>query len=348
MALGYLSALAGGCWLGTSVGVVSHRTKHLQWARLVGSIAYLGGDRFRWGVGQGWLRGDIGAVGGSSRFADRGAWTDDVLEFTRRLWREPGSPVSYASDFARIRSMWLVPCRPGPAPEIWVDGSGPAPRCRTATLGDLWFPDIRGWTPTSLVEARCRIASLRASCRSDEKETSSRTRVTLFAPVAVAISPASEPPWSLGRLKCGVLNRRTPVGVRRSRCGGGRARDRRRCREVTQDQGGDRVGGVMARPDSRDRYLVVTCRTRRVPVKSRGADGNTPAWGPRGMGLTAQSPGVWSAGGSGDATPDTTATDWRCGRDQRCHSSGVSRSGVRGTRRSEMHHEKAPNTSELP
>lgn len=227
-------------------------------------------------------------------------------------------------------------------------GNGQPAQCRTATLGDLWYPHIRGFMPTSVVEARHRIASLRASCRSDEKEASSRTPVALFAPVAVAVSPASEPSWSLGRLKSGVLHRRAPVGVRRSRCGGGRARDRRRCRDATQDRGGDRVGGVMARPDSRDRYLVATCWTRRVPVKSRGADGKTPTWGPRGMGLTAQSPGVWSAGGSGDATPDTTATDRRCGRHQRCRSSGASRSGVGGTRRSEMHDGKAPNTSELP
>lgn len=194
--LGFLSACEPGCWLGTSVAILPYRT-HVQWAKLVGTISVLAGGKFRWGVGEGWLREEFDALDVSS-FEDRRRWTDDVVRFVRGLWDDETAIASFHSDLADIEAMSVVPNGGEYRPAVWVGGNGPAALRRTAELGDVWHPHVRGLEPDKVAGSLRRIGELRAELAAGRPVEA--VGAALFAPLKIADTIPEDPPWIAGRL----------------------------------------------------------------------------------------------------------------------------------------------------
>ena len=156
--LAFIAAKTSTLRLVTSVMVVPHRPAVLA-AKIIATIDVLSGGRVTLGIGAGWMREEIEALGAS--FADRGAITDETLLAFRELW------TSDAPHFAgkHVQFQGLV-FEPKPAQAhlpIWIGGeSGPALR-RAAKLGDGWYPI--GTNPTfpldTLPRYKAGIAKLR-------------------------------------------------------------------------------------------------------------------------------------------------------------------------------------------
>jgi len=132
----YIAAKTTRIRLVTSVMVVPHRPALLA-AKQLSTIDVLSGGRLTLGIGAGWLKEEIEALG--SPYAERGAVTDEYLAAFRELWTAK-SP-SFAGKYVAFDNFDFEP-KPiqQPGPPIWVGGeSGPALR-RTARIGDAWYP----------------------------------------------------------------------------------------------------------------------------------------------------------------------------------------------------------------
>ncbi|WNI14259.1 LLM class flavin-dependent oxidoreductase [Actinacidiphila sp. ITFR-21] len=196
--LGYLAALRPDCPLGTSVAILPYRP-HLHWAKLVGTIAYLTEGRFRWGVGEGWLKEEFDALR-VGPFADRRPWTDDVVRFVRGVWDEDPRSASYHSAYADIKAMSVVPSGQEYRPEVWIGGNGPSALRRVARLGDTWHPHVRGLPPDAVANGRERIAELRREEYPDSPGRLPAPPVALFSPLRITEDRPAEPPWTAGRI----------------------------------------------------------------------------------------------------------------------------------------------------
>jgi probable F420-dependent oxidoreductase len=145
VSLGWLAAHTERIGLGTSVLVLPHRGAEAT-AKALSTIDWLAGGRLIVGVGAGWLREELAALGVS--FADRGRRTDDAIRTLRDLWSDRAELTSWPTS---------APDRRGTIP-ILVGGSSPAAMRRAARLGDGWHP--LGLLPAQLAEAVVRYHDL--------------------------------------------------------------------------------------------------------------------------------------------------------------------------------------------
>jgi probable F420-dependent oxidoreductase len=127
VSLGWLAAHTERIGLGTSVLVLPHRGAAAT-AKALSTIDWLSGGRLIVGVGAGWLREELAALG--VPFEQRGSRTDDVIRTLRDLWSDRSELTSWPTGAAE---------RSGPIP-ILVGGSSPAAMRRAARLGDGWHP----------------------------------------------------------------------------------------------------------------------------------------------------------------------------------------------------------------
>ncbi|WP_208027067.1 LLM class F420-dependent oxidoreductase [Rhabdothermincola sediminis] len=109
----------------------------VQLAKRLATIDALSGGRLRLGVGVGWMREEIEAVGVD--FESRGARTDEAIEAMRALWREEeatyrGRFFSFERAISRPR-----PVQPGGVP-IHVGGHSAAAARRAGRVGDGFQP----------------------------------------------------------------------------------------------------------------------------------------------------------------------------------------------------------------
>ena len=121
----------------TSVMIVPHRNPVLA-AKTLATIDVLSKGRVTVGIGVGWMREEIEALG-CSEFERRGALTDEYLQIFKTLWTE--EPARFEGAFYRFDALHALP-KPvqNPHPPIWVGGhSRPALR-RVARLADGWHP----------------------------------------------------------------------------------------------------------------------------------------------------------------------------------------------------------------
>ena len=121
----------------TSVMIVPHRNPVLA-AKTLATIDVLSKGRVTVGIGVGWMREEIEALG-CSEFERRGALTDEYLRIFKTLWTE--EPARFEGAFYRFDALHALP-KPvqNPHPPIWVGGhSRPALR-RVARLADGWHP----------------------------------------------------------------------------------------------------------------------------------------------------------------------------------------------------------------
>jgi alkanesulfonate monooxygenase SsuD/methylene tetrahydromethanopterin reductase-like flavin-dependent oxidoreductase (luciferase family) len=92
-----------------------------------GSLSLLSGDRFRLGVGVGWLFEEVTMLGQSLR--GRGRRMDEMLEIMRAFWTQES--VEYHGEFFDFPATGMAPRPDAPVP-IWVGGKSRAALARAA------------------------------------------------------------------------------------------------------------------------------------------------------------------------------------------------------------------------
>jgi probable F420-dependent oxidoreductase len=133
--LAYAAACTSTIRLGTGICLVPEHNP-LVLAKTVATVDRLGGGRFIFGVGVGWLAEEFQALGIS--FDRRAQRTREYIEVMRKLWTQRSS--SHQGEFVNFTSIMSYP---KPVSEkgvpIWFGGeSGPALR-RVAEYGDGWL-----------------------------------------------------------------------------------------------------------------------------------------------------------------------------------------------------------------
>lgn len=178
--LAYAAALTRKIRLLTSVMVIPHRPAVLT-AKTIATVDVLSKGRVTIGVGVGWMREEMAALG-SPPYDRRGAASNEYIRAFRTLWTEDNP--AFEGEFVTFRDIMFEPKpvqRPGPP--IWIGGEGLAARKRAAELGDGWYPTIRN--PKEPLDDPVRFAAALADMR---KHASVAARdptaidVAIFAP----------------------------------------------------------------------------------------------------------------------------------------------------------------------
>jgi probable F420-dependent oxidoreductase len=134
--LAFLAAATERIVLGTGI-LVAPEHHPLQLAKRVATVDVLSGGRMRLGVGVGWMREELEALGVD--FASRGRRMDEIIEAVRAVWAADeaafdGEFFSFERIVSRPR-----PVRAGGVP-IHVGGHAPAAARRAGRLGDGFQP----------------------------------------------------------------------------------------------------------------------------------------------------------------------------------------------------------------
>ncbi|MEZ5817458.1 MAG: TIGR03619 family F420-dependent LLM class oxidoreductase [Hyphomicrobiaceae bacterium] len=159
--MAYAAAITQRIRLLTSVMVVPHRPPVLA-AKTLATIDVLSKGRVTVGVGVGWMREEIEALGSAPPFERRGAASNETIRAFRTMWTQ--ADPTFDGSFVKVRNIMFEPKpvqRPGPP--IWVGGEGVAARKRAAALGDGWYPTIRN--PNEPLDDPVRFASALADVR---------------------------------------------------------------------------------------------------------------------------------------------------------------------------------------
>jgi probable F420-dependent oxidoreductase len=137
--LGALARATRRVRLGTSVLVVPYRHPLLT-AKMLATLDRISGGRIILGAGVGWLREEFEALG-TPPFEERGAVTDEYLEFMRRTWTT--DPVTFRGRYVSVANVHALPkpMQPGGIP-VWIGGHTDGAVRRAARLGDGWHPII--------------------------------------------------------------------------------------------------------------------------------------------------------------------------------------------------------------
>jgi probable F420-dependent oxidoreductase len=156
--LGFVAGATSRVQLGVSVCVVPHRPIALL-AKVTATLDFLSRGRAVLGVGSGWSREEIEALG--MPFHRRGAFTDEALAFSQAAWGAPDGRLSFHGEFIDAEEMYILPRPPqGSALPIWVGGDSRAARRRAARFGSVWFPPLWGNTADGLRSGLAEIRSL--------------------------------------------------------------------------------------------------------------------------------------------------------------------------------------------
>ena len=123
--------------MGTTVLAMPTRNP-IVLAREVATLDALSGGRVILGVGTGWIREELEAVGVA--WAERGRFLDEGIRVLRLLWSEEG-PISFSGRYTNFREMLFEPkpARRG-GPPIWVGGMTHPSLRRVARMADGWLP----------------------------------------------------------------------------------------------------------------------------------------------------------------------------------------------------------------
>jgi probable F420-dependent oxidoreductase len=121
--------------VGTDVLVAPYRHPLLV-AAMAGSIQRLSGGRLTLGIGIGYLRGELAALGVQPE--QRALITDDTLRALRTAWSGEG-PRTFAGRTVAFEDIVPVAVPTEPVP-LLVGGNNANARRRAALLGDGWHP----------------------------------------------------------------------------------------------------------------------------------------------------------------------------------------------------------------
>jgi probable F420-dependent oxidoreductase len=156
LALGFAAAATRRIGIATGVLLVPEHNPVLL-AKQAASLDVLSGGRLTLGLGIGWSREELEALG--VPFERRGARAREYVAAMRALWRE--EVASFAGEFARFERIRVnpKPLRDGRIPVVLGGNSDGALR-RVARWGDGWY----GFNLDGVAAARERAAALRALC----------------------------------------------------------------------------------------------------------------------------------------------------------------------------------------
>ncbi|MGH9499665.1 MAG: LLM class F420-dependent oxidoreductase [Terriglobales bacterium] len=122
--------------LGTSVLDIPYYNP-VMLARRVATLDQLSNGRARLGLGLGWSKDEMDAMGAD--MTKRGAMADEFLQVLKAIWTK--NPVEYNGKFYRIPKSYIGP-KPvqKPHPPIYLAAFAPAALKRLATEADGWNP----------------------------------------------------------------------------------------------------------------------------------------------------------------------------------------------------------------
>jgi probable F420-dependent oxidoreductase len=137
MTLAFVSSITRTVALGTTVLATPTRNPVVL-AREVATLDALSGGRVILGVGTGWIREELEAVGVA--WTERGRFLDEGIKVLRHLWSQEG-PISFSGRYTNFREMLFEPkpARRG-GPPIWVGGMTDPSLRRVARTADGWLP----------------------------------------------------------------------------------------------------------------------------------------------------------------------------------------------------------------
>ena len=135
-----------------AVMVVPHRPAVVA-SKMLTTIDVLSGGRRVVGIGAGWLKPELEAVG-TTPFAERGKVTDEFVDAFKVLWTQE-RPVFHGR-YTNIEGL-LVDPKPvqKPHPPIWVGGESAPSMRRAARVGDAWYPI--GTNQANMLDTRPRL-----------------------------------------------------------------------------------------------------------------------------------------------------------------------------------------------
>ena len=122
--------------LGTSVLDIPYYNP-VMLARRLTTLDYLSNGRVRLGLGLGWSKDEMDAVGSDLR--KRGAMADEFVQVLKAIWTT--NPVEFHGKFYQIPKSYIGP-KPvqKPHPPVYMAAFAPAAMKRLATLADGWNP----------------------------------------------------------------------------------------------------------------------------------------------------------------------------------------------------------------
>ncbi len=122
--------------LGTSVLDIPYHNP-VMLARRVTTLDYLSNGRARLGLGLGWSKDEMDAVGAD--ITKRGAMADEFLQVLKAIWTT--NPVEFHGKFYQIPKSYIGP-KPvqKPHPPIYMAAFAPPALKRLATMADGWNP----------------------------------------------------------------------------------------------------------------------------------------------------------------------------------------------------------------
>ena len=137
MTLAFVSSITRTVAMGTTVLATPTRNPVVL-AKEVATLDALSGGRVILGVGTGWIREELEAVGVA--WTERGRFLDEGIQVLRHLWGQEG-PISFSGRYTNFREMLFEPkpARRG-GPPIWVGGMTDPSLRRVARTADGWLP----------------------------------------------------------------------------------------------------------------------------------------------------------------------------------------------------------------
>lgn len=133
--LAYLAGVTSRIRLGTGI-IILPEHHPVQLAKRAATIDRLSGGRLFLGIGVGWMREELEAVGVD--FDTRGARTDESIAALRTLWAD--DEPTFAGEHFRFERARSHP-KPVQSPiPILIGGHSVASARRAGRLGDGWFP----------------------------------------------------------------------------------------------------------------------------------------------------------------------------------------------------------------
>ncbi len=185
-ALTLLAGVTSRVRLGTTVLVLPHRHPVLA-AKTIATLDELSEGRVILGVGVGWWREEIEALG--APYARRGAWSDEALDVMQRCWTDERS--AYAGEFFRFDALGCFPKpRQRPHPPIWVGGRTAAAFRRVARFGDGFHA---AFAPPAELEGQ--IAAVHQALRAARRDPAT---LTLSVRAAYVIRQTAKPDEQTG------------------------------------------------------------------------------------------------------------------------------------------------------
>lgn len=122
----------------TSSVLILPQRNPLVSAKALATIDHLSGGRLTAGIGVGWMREELEALGVAS-FAKRGRIADEYLQILKLAWTT--DPASFEGKYYRFAPLHCLPLPvQKPHPPIWIGGVSPPALRRVARFGDGWHP----------------------------------------------------------------------------------------------------------------------------------------------------------------------------------------------------------------